>query len=348
MKIRFPAVTVLLLCALISCSFFEGEVAYTEVRAIDYEPDLESVLHSFENVTELLNPGDIVNVSDDYLIISDSDPDGFIKVFKLPELEFLYAWGEHGQGPHEFQYIPLNEINTRDKHIILYEIGTRVLREYEVTDSTLVSVQEFSLQYEGQTNTLTGITKVNEDFYIAEHGVTFDDNNFEFLALQQDNDDLLFRFGSYPPTELEGYEKIFAYLKTTGASNDGKKIAAFYVYQNKFKIFDNQGNLLKKFRVQDDGINRTENELDNFQYRTLKSSTDNFLYLMAMHEYGDEIEENIETFRTSFEKWDWNGNQINRARFDRPIHNFVVSEKHNKIYAYSVLDLHIIYEFNIP
>jgi len=349
MRVKFIFTSLLILCITISCSLYEGESNFKEVQAIEYEDNLVSDEHSFENITTFLNPGDIVNVSDEYIIISDADPSGFIKVFSIPDLEFLYAWGEQGRGPHEFQFIPLNEINTNGNHLILYEIGTRVLREYKVNDTTLVPVNETSLQYNGQTNPLTGITKVKEDFYIADEGVNVDSSNHRFIALKPGQDEPHFSFGNYPDTELTGYEKKFEFLNTTNSSEDGERVAAFYFYHNRFEIYDHQGNLLRDIRINDESINFTNREpLDFFQYRSIKTASDDFLYLMAMHENQDKIDENIETFRTSFEKWDWDGNPVNRAMFDVPIHNFVVSEKHKKIYAYSVLDLHTIFEFDIP
>ena len=95
----------------VSCSLLNNDEKVKTVQAIDYRSDLQSEKFYYNNVS-LLNPADIVNVADKYLVISDSDSEGFIKVFKLPEMDFLYSWGMQGQGPNEFEFIPLNEINT--------------------------------------------------------------------------------------------------------------------------------------------------------------------------------------------------------------------------------------------
>jgi len=348
MKHYFYIIFYLLSINIISCSYFENEQNYINVKAIEYQQDITSVEHTFENQFLILNPADIINVSDKYLIISDSNADGFIKVFKLPELDFLYSWGQQGQGPNEFQYIPLNEINTVDNKIIFYEIGTRFLRVYEVNDTTLTPVIEYSLKFEGQTNTLTGITRVKDDLYIAENAAMSDETNDELIALQPNNDKPLFYLGNFPNTQLSGFDKLYEYIKTTNASDDGSKIALFYLYHNKFKIFDSNGNLSNKYSVNDRDITHAENELMKFQFRSIKHASNDYLYLMGMYEYGEEIRNNIETFKTTFEKWDWDGNQIHRAKFDRPVHNFTVSEKYGKIYAYSHLEMNSIFEFTIP
>jgi len=330
----------------VSCSLLNNDEKVKTVQAIDYRSDLQSEKFYYNNVS-LLNPADIVNVADKYLVISDSDSEGFIKVFKLPEMDFLYSWGMQGQGPNEFEFIPLNEINTEGDNIIFYEFGTRVLREYVVSDTSLVLLEEASLSFDGQTHTLTGITKVKEDLYIAENGASFDNDTYELIALEPDVDQPLFYFGQFPETKLTGFEKLYEYLKTTGVSIDGSKIAATYLYHNKIKIFGNDGNLLSEFVVNDSDSPNSGEGL-SYQYRSVKKATDSNLYFMGMFEYEQTINENIETFKTTFEIWDWSGNQIHRAKFDRPIHNFTVSEKHGKIYAYSVLDMQNIYVFDLP
>lgn len=334
----------LLIClGFISCSLINKDEI---VQAIDYDTDLNSEIYSYNKVS-LLSLADIVNVADEYLVISDSDTEGFIKVFKLPELEYLYSWGRQGRGPNEFEFIPLNEINTDGNNIIFYDFGNRTLRKYEVNDTSLISISDVPLSFDGQTHTLTGITKVKEDLYIAENGASFDNDMFEFIALEPGVDQPLFYFGRFPETQLTGFEKLYEYLKTTRSSSDGNKIAASYDYHNRIKIFDNEGNLLNDFIVKDPEAPQPR-ESQKFQYRSLKKSTDNYLYFMGMFEYEEKIDENLENFRTSFEQWDWSGNQIYRAKFDTPIHNFTVSEKYGKIYAYSVLDMSNIYVFDLP
>jgi len=346
MKYIFSIIVLTTLFGVTACSLNNDD--YFEVHAIEYGSDLKSTVHSFINITTLIRPSEFVNVSDNYLLVSDSGTNGFIKVFKIPELKFLYSWGSQGSGPNEFQHTPIHDINTFNGNVILYEIGSRILREYSVNDTTLSLVNETFLKYEDQHHPLSGITRVNDDLYIVENRISLDGKNHEFLALQPNNSSPLFSFANYPETELELNEKYWEYIKSIGISDDASRIAAFYYYHNKFKIFDNTGKLLNKFKVKDGSINNNEGELLNFLYRSIKSSSDSYLYLLAMNDYRDTIEENIETFRASFEKWNWDGEQLNRSRFDVPIHNFVVSEKLGKIYGYSVLDIYSIYEFDIP
>lgn len=303
MRVYISFFVVVLTLGIISCSFFNTSEDYIEVQTIDYEPDLHSLRHSFENSTLLTNPREIININDKYLIISDADTSGFIKVFKLPGVEFLYSWGDYGMGPGEYQYLPLRDINTAGDNVIFYELGTRKLREYSVNDSTLTFVDDFSLQLKDQLQPLTGITRVSDELYFVNNNVPLQDRNYEFIALQKDDELPMFTFGNYPESDLEPNERSFEYSKSVGYSAGASKMAAFYYYHNRFKIFDSKGNLINHFKVNDKFVSQKDVELLNFQYRSLKWAGENYLYLMAMNEFTDVIEENIETFRTSFEKW---------------------------------------------
>ncbi|TVR12917.1 MAG: hypothetical protein EA391_14700 [Balneolaceae bacterium] len=338
---------ILILLILTSCSHLYDDKKQITVDALDFEPELTVKEHSFKEVTGFYSPAEIINVNDKYLLLSDGDDEGIIKVFTLPEIEFLYSWGTRGQGPDEFQHIPLNEINTKNENVIFYEIGSRKLMEYFLSDSTLIFINDRELSYRDQTNSLTGITKVKNDFYIAERGPDFGEYPYEFIALTPDESTPKFSFGEFPESELTGFEKLFEFHKTTAASDNGSKIAAFYMYHNQFKYFDNTGNLVGSFLVNDHLINPTGNE-SKFQFRSVKEAYDSFIYVMGINEFGNLIEEQIETFRPSLEIWDWEGNQVYRAKFSVPIHNFTVSEEHGRIYAYSILNPYSIYEFEIP
>jgi hypothetical protein len=48
------------------------------------------------------------------------------------------------------------------------------------------------------------------------------------------------------------------------------------------------------------------------------------------------------------EIWDWDGQPVFRSVFDEPVHGFTVSEKYNRIYAFSSLETHKILEYELP
>jgi len=338
---------VLLFVFLISgCSIFDESENFTSIEAIEYGPVLESETYSFDGQMNILRSGQMINFNDLFLIVSDAEEDAIFKVFSLPELDYLYSWGSIGSGPDEFRHVPINQVNVSNNQIIIYELGTQDLVSYEVTDSTFNYSGREELNYDGQHGILSGIKKLNDSKYIAEYGTGLEDTNYEFIALEPGNSTPLYKFGEYPETGLAEHERYFNYRKTTALSFKREKFAAFYLHQNKFKIFDDEGNLVDMFQIIDEYSDSTPS--DQFLYRTAKEVSDQFIYTFGIHEKRESLSEINENFFPSLEIWDWEGRQIFRAKFDRHISDFVVSEKHQKIYAYSEHDITSLFVYDLP
>lgn len=337
------------LLLMVSCTFTEDEEDIVQVNSRDFSEELKSVEYSFNDEVQLLNPGDIVNIDDRYLVISDSEEEAIFKVFSLPELEFLYTWGKKGRGPDEFEFVPLNEINSSGNRIIMYDISSQMLFSYSVQDTTFSHTGNQSLSYQDQTNVLSNVTKMHDSLFVADYGMFYEDTNNEHILLQPDKDIPQRTFGNYPLSDLEGPERYFEFMKSTVSSQDAQKIAAFYQNHNRVKLYDYEGEEIANIYVEDEYIKDVDTSNPApFQYRTVHWASGNYLYVMGIHEYTDVIQENIDTFTPSLEVWNWEGEQVYRAKFDTPIHNFTVSEEHGKIYAYSIHDMDKVFVFDIP
>ena len=317
---------------------------YEKKEAIDFQTTLKAEIQSFGDEAAIFSAYQILNVDNDYLIISDSEENGFFKVFNLPDLKYLYSWGTSGKGPDEFEYIPLFGINVDGKDLHIYDIGTRLLRIYTVTDSTLVSNGSLSLSYKGQTNIHTSVSRVKDNLYVAEYGKFNKDEDYEYIALAPNNESFLFKFGQYPESELDSHDRFWYYLKSIAASPDGSKIAAFYLKHNLFKIFDSNGNELLKARVVDNFVDYKIRDNNEIETRSLVWASDAFLYALGIHKSID----NEEYSNTSIEVWNWKGYQVYRAYFDRPISDFTVDEERKKVYGYSSQSIHELFEYDLP
>lgn len=302
---------------------------------------LEANVHNLDEQVTLLNTSEVLNIDDKYLLFSDEDQHGAFKIFSIPDITFLYSWGRQGGGPDEFRVIPLSELSARPGGFSLYDIGSQKLKQYSINDTTIQEIYSGDLKYEGQTNTHTQITAVSDDLYIAEYGKEPGDDNFEFIALQPDKNESEFKFGKYPNSELEGFERYFEYFKSFEAATNGQRLASFYLYHNRIKIFNSEGGIIHDITIDDPYISDKESIAGSFQYRTLEAASNNYLYALGIY----KNRENMENINTYFEIWDWEGNQVHRAQFDQPIHNFSVSESDGKIYAYSKIEAEKIYEY---
>jgi hypothetical protein len=330
-----------------SCQSDESGLFETTV-ALPLSDTLKSREISIVNHTGLLNPVKIINVDDKYLVISESREEDLFQVYSLPELDYLYSWGRQGRGPDEFMFTPLVEINTADENIILYELGLQQLRIYTVTDTAFVKKEEISLSYENQLDPLTHIRRLNDSLFVADYGTAFEDTNHEYIALQPGINEPLFTFGNYPESDLEGMERYFRYTKTNAANPDGEKFAAFYLYHNLVKIFNSNGVELKAIQINDPFISVDPAEDDYFLFRFLLTATETYLYSLGINTSRQEFSDNIESIKTTLEIWNWDGQPVFRSVFDEPVHGFTVSEKYNRIYAFSSLETHKVFEYELP
>jgi len=343
--IRYRILKLFLVFLFVACSRNEN---YKVIKYLDYSPSLSAQKYPVENAG-ILNAQEIININDEYILISDEDDEAILKIFSLPDLRYQYSWGTEGRGPDEFPYIPLDKIQSYEDKIVLNEIGKRELRTYTVNDSTLLRENVESLSHNNQEGPLADITFVTSDLYVAENGMVATDLENEFVALEPNNDSIKFLFGEFPETELRGYEKLFEFVKTTESSPNGTKIAAFYLNHNLIAFYDNEGNLINRFKVEEQhNFIKNREEGENYRYRKLLKTSNQYLYSLGYYNEREYINENIESFQTTFEVWKWTGDLVFKAKFDTPIHNFTVSEKYGKIYAYSVLDMSNIYVFDLP
>jgi len=52
--------------------------------------------------------------------------------------------------------------------------------------------------------------------------------------------------------------------------------------------------------------------------------------------------------KTTFEVWNWNGEPIYRAHFDKGITNFTLSEEHGRLYGLSASEQDVMFEYEFP
>lgn len=322
---------------------------FKTVQALPITDTLSAKIISIEDETKLLNPLHILNVNDQYLVISEYRENDFLQVFRLPEVDFLYTWGSQGQGPNEFDRPPVY-FNVRDQEIIPYEDVSRNLRFYRVTDTAFVkSGKDVRLSYEGQMDPLNRIRRINDTLFVADYGSSMEDTNHEHIALRPGENKPLFTFGNYPETELEGFHRYGVYLKTNISKPDGLKFAAFYKNHNMFKIYNSAGEELIVIQVDDPFFPEEDKNERSFVYRYTAWASEKYIYLLGLNGPEEKIfEELAPTLNTSLEIWDWEGRPVHRSVFDRLIHNFTVSERHGKLYAFSILNPEEIFEYDLP
>lgn len=308
---------------------------------------------NLNNEALIYKPFKILNISDEYLIIASYENNDFLKVFKLPELNFLYSWGINGRGPQEFDNTPVFYQSRTNKTIIIHDVLSRKVEYFTVNDSSMNYVKTLNLEYDGQIDPLNNIIQVKENLFFADYGTSYEDTNREYIALSPQSKNPVFLFGEYPNTELTDISRYFKYSKKNIFNPQDSIFATFYSNYNRFKFFDIQGSLLKEIHVMDSITakkdNSSESNLDEyFLYRFPTWASEKYIYFYAFNEFSSKVfDKPNSNFQTSLEVWDWQGNPVSRIMFDRFIRNFTVSEKYGKLYGYSLENEDKIYVYDI-
>jgi hypothetical protein len=348
---------IIVICVIASiiyaCSFSEKYNVTISGEALEALPIENNVLQGIsipiDNIeAELLYPLRILNLDDEFLIISDNKPEEIFMVFRIPEVEFLYGWGREGRGPDEFPVTRIREINQREGEVIIFEPISQYLRFYAVKDTGFVRVEEQLLRYEGQLgDPLYQVRRLNDSLYIADYGTSFEDTSYEHIALRPGQELGLFYFGNYPVVDIHNIMRYEEFLKRNVAHPDGSKFAVFYIYHNWIKIYNSQGQEMNSIKIKDSYIDHKKQILDFFQYRTQPWPTENFIYTLGLNVTREQFSDELESIIPTLEIWDWEGRPVYRARFDRSVNGFTVSEKYGKLYAYSLLSPNEIYEYDL-
>lgn len=319
------------------------------VKALPLENTLHAATVSVKPKIKFINVRNVFNVNDEYLVFLDRINKNIFKVFSLPELKFLYAWGRMGRGPHELSLVDFRQVRTYNGHLVFFKPAIAQLEFYLVTDTSLVLTTKRDIGFRMRRNPINNVHLLSDSLYIitfmpGDLGVN--DPDKAYIMLESGNPKPLFTFGNYPETDLTDLNKVDAYSSAIALSPNQSRMVIFYRRENKFKIFDNKGNMLKLVKVNDPYLSG-QNE-PGFIYRGGAMATDKKIYTIAANNTEQEIDKNIREHKLTFsiEVWNWNGDPLGRFKL-KPSGYVVVSEKYHKLYGISYYSDDVIYVYNL-
>lgn len=338
----------LLFLVLTSCQTSQIENGKEIVNALEFTSTIEvSKTYNFTDQVNIFNPFRILNVNEDYIVVSELKQDDFFHLFSLPNLKYLYSSGENGRGPNEF-IAPPTYIEVNKKGLEVYDPLLETLRFFSIGDSSLVEWKKISLGYNNQIEPLNRPIRINDSTYYADYGTSVEETNSEYIALRPGEEDSLFTFGKYPSSDLEKFDRYSHFLKTNISRSNDDRFATFYIYHNRFKIFGRKGKKLKDISINDPFVQENSSDFGEYIYRITSCSSNDYIYLLGVYASGKRVYDNPNAnLKTSIEVWTWEGRPVYRAKFDRLIHGFTVSEKFKKIYGFSLLNDSTIFEYNL-
>lgn len=343
-RVCLVTLTTIMICG---CSFnkeFDKEVDSKSIDTI-YLSESRKVFNENFIFVERME-----NIDDKYLVLVDPQDDKIFKVFNLPKLDFKYMVGDEGRGPNEITSAASVSafLMPNSSGFEIYNPDTWEVQSYDLAEDGLEQTHTFKLSYEFQMENLNGLKKINNSLYIAESGlITGQAPSYEFIALKPDYTKTQFTFGDYPKSNYTGFERKNKFQSLYTVNTENKSIAAFRVSMNELFIYDGKGKLKSRVIIKDDesANNSSSSEI---MYRIGAISTNSFIYAIyfgAGEEQAAEIDEN---YKTIIEVWDWNGNMISKIQLNKPVTDFAVSEKYNKLYGMSYFYPDTLYEYELP
>jgi hypothetical protein len=292
----------------------------------------------------MLNPKAMC-VTDDKLIIFDEVKSDLFKVFKLPDLYYLYSWGNVGRGPNEFLTIDENYFRAFSNQLELMDYG--ILKRLRIYDDRMEKIDAISLPR--LRNPLNRLQKLSDTLYMADNII---DGNQEHILINIVKNEIIKEFGKYPDDNLNiksNLGRYQIYSKFVISNPKGNKFAVFYESFPRVRIYNSIGELQKSVVIKEDMIRKysVDNRDQNVIYFSFPYA-ENFIYVIRVNKTNNQIEESLDNYKPEIMIWDWNGNLITRYKLDKIISRFAVSEKHKRLYGTFVMNENEIYVFDLP
>ena len=335
----FTQIFILLL--LVQCQVDNKTIKIDDIVATDTL--VSNALTVKENI---LMPTKIFAI-EDKLLIFDHAKTNIFKVFKLPDLEFLYSFGNKGKGPDEFTFIDPNSMKMIDNELCFLDNYT--IKWISVEDDRMLITKKKTIKIEkAPTNRLC---LMNDSIYVAD-AFFHDEFKHEFQKVNISKKAVIEKFGNYPNEKIdfkEDIDKYLAFMKASTSNLRNDKIVSFYLYFNRLKIFDINGKLLKDVVIKHNHPKyKPEAKNDNIIYRVEPFATNKFIYVLNIERSKRDFESNISTFMPKLEIWSWQGELLKKYILDKPIIAFTISDDNSKLYGTSILNMNEIYEFDLP
>jgi|GEM_PF-7039207 len=342
-KIRFILYS-LILALCVSC---DKEQTYKQkVIATPVFPSKQKLeAKTFELSKSVLVPSAMISDGNN-LIILDSGSDTIFKIFDRESLKFKFEGGVKGQGPGELM-TPVPS-------------ATFILKDtLEIQDQNKLKkflIRDNGLNYSGfdilpmLNEPVNRLVKLNEDIYFAND--VMNSISSELIKINIRKSQVELRFGKYYDDGLNlssTKDTYTTYQKTLTADPKNNRVAAFYLYFNRFKIFDSQGELLHDVRIKDKEFGGKDFSFEgkdvNVIYNVAPVSDSKSIFTLQIGRPKNDVFNNYDSFKPNINVWSWSGEPIAQFELDKPIVVFTVWE--NKLYGMSMTNSNHVYVYDL-
>jgi len=308
---------------------------------------------------EIFKMDAMLSVCDKYIVMVDEMKTPYIRVIDIETETELYRWGEQGKGPGEFERITayelLNNDDFNDCRVEIFSVWLGEVIVYTVTDSTLVEIDKFKVEYDDRRSAFNDIVYIKDGMYSILYDI--DKKNKRYLAISKHSTDTLFSMGYYESIG-EGIDLKSDQSSLVLSSNDWDSkvvtqdrelLFAYRGKRNKLIIYNTiDGSTVKSIDIVDDHFRVEENPNSEISYRHLALTGNENIYTIGTYITYESIQERgIENIDFYLEEWSREGIPLRRFLLDKPIGRAVIVQG-DKLYTYSSANSEQYFMYQIP
>lgn len=278
---------------------------------------------------------------DGKLVVYNEKTDTLFQMFSIPDLKHLGRFGIKGEGPEDFN-LPSSYAVSSDKNRFTLIDGNRLKTiqvdgaQARVTFSTMP--HEFSY--------FNGLVQLKDSLFCCSAGF---ESEHELMFLYPNGEHQ--EWGEFPEEVGSRFSTSLArnqaYNSLYVASPDGERVAVFYQYIRRFRIYTSDGKL-ETDNVLDIQPGERLPDVDSekcYIHPIALYATNRYIYALNLDMTAQEIGGRKKN--PTIQVFDWAGHPVKQYQLDCFVSSFVVDEPNRVIYATFVEDENHIYKFNL-
>ncbi len=324
--------SVLLLC-LYSCNVEPPE---SVVTSFQYNGDTLKSKKVVDSEVGYLNPLNLACVNNDYLVVYNYRPDTLFDLYSLPDMKFVNRYGVIGRGPKDFHMVDASMFNPVDGGFQTYSVFRGDMLNVTV-DKRGVNIKDRTpMPIEMIMSARCNQFSPDKYFYKS------DNNEVEFYVYDTQNNEIT--SGPDFPTYwanggLDPSQYFLAFMAMPVMKPSGDRLALFYQYYKRLRIYDNDMNLVTNINLQTKPYEVKYNVttgMPQTSYYSYPQTTQDAIYVLCTS--------SLKPYRTELQVWGWDGAPLATYPLDQPCKYMAISEKHGKIYCIDVRNNIVEYE----
>ncbi len=286
-------------------------------------------------------------LSTNKLVVYDDIEEKMFKIFSYPEVNYLFSWGNKGNGPNEINRVDPPSLNSTNNGFEF--LDGNIFRKYEFDSINKVRLIERIEIKPPDPTPINGFCNLSDSRFIIANFLE-ENGNYEHILINSSGKMIKY-FGSYPKDDIvfrDFYDKYRYYNKSLVANPSGPQVMAFYMKQNRIKLYNKNGKLLKEVILKNNNKGDKSKKINDGVITFANPiGTHDYVYVLYANSSKKEIIDNPDTYNPELQIWDWYGNFLNRFILNKPIIAFCISEKDKRIYGVDIDGGSRLFEFNL-